>query len=481
MTSSLFNYMRTFHISDPKQGITPVSGCMAANKAVNHVTRASFQRDSMEYLSVVGNNFSIMRNFQCRVEFVTRTLTSINVLKPLDLMDIEHLQDLISSHALMTPFHRGSLFSDTVASVVANIGLCLVHKLHATLDVYKGTGNCAAVWSAYQLELALEKLLWGNPISWQSHQCAVNLGVGLGNPSQCKTDSLGFLALEPWEKSTQSTDVPPPLTVWSSSDLTQNQMRRVFGFHDLVGEPSHIVGRRALIILIEDFYQMGVRFGMSESDFLLFLKGQGRTPPTSGTTTMNQLTHQLSQAEGVKFPMVWGAIIHMLRSQDLGQIIQAGIKELDLHYFPAFRLYDSQRHPHFMWHTSFQYLAISESCTEGQHRASVLTQVVLSEMEARKLAHVSHLRREFTRPFPWILPCANKLKPKALPERTLVTVLTFVSCVALFQNERFVSYYALRKLHDELPIRQHELRRLEILGKLPVSRFNLFQMHRVHQ
>lgn len=62
------------------------------------------------------------------------------------------------------------------------IGFWIVKTLQSTLEMFKDTGNVDAIWKSYQLELASEKNLWGNPLFFRSNRFSVNLGPGILNP-----------------------------------------------------------------------------------------------------------------------------------------------------------------------------------------------------------------------------------------------------------------------------------------------------------
>ncbi len=67
-----------------------------------------------------------------------------------------------------------------------------------------------------------------------------------------------------------------------------------------------------------------------------------------------------------------------------------------------------------------------------------------------------------------------------ISDNKLIDVLCFVSCVALMMNGWYVDYSHQEKLSLEMPIKQYELKLLEIQSKLLMANFNQFKLFRLH-
>ena len=105
--------------------------------------------------------------------------------------------------------------------------------------------------------------------------------------------------------------------------------------------------------------------------------------------------------------------------------------------------------------------------------------MVLNELERRKLCFTRSLNGTNSG-FPWIRACLRKVDELNLSEDNLVTVMTFVTCVAFLESGRFVDYNKLRKLEEEMPFRQRRLRELEIQAKFLVNNMNKMMLWRLH-
>ena len=107
-----------------------------------------------------------------------------------DYFNLENLRTLLETRPMVLPF------SHEVLTCVLHVGFWAVNQLQKLQQEFKKTGNINATWCAYQLELILEKLIWGRPLCWRSKQNSINLGPGALHSSRSSTDSFGFMALE---------------------------------------------------------------------------------------------------------------------------------------------------------------------------------------------------------------------------------------------------------------------------------------------
>lgn len=113
-----------------------------------------------------------MTKLTCRIEFVSE-LTSIPMnVRAKDCLSIRMLSLLLEKHALIVPFPH-----ETVVKM-REMGFWIAKTLQSTLETFKGTGNVDAIWKSYQLELALEKFLWGNPLFFMSNRFQLILVQG---------------------------------------------------------------------------------------------------------------------------------------------------------------------------------------------------------------------------------------------------------------------------------------------------------------
>lgn len=110
-------------------------------------------------------------------------------------------------------------------------------------------------------------------------------------------------------------------------------------------------------------------------------------------------------------------------------------------------------------------------------RAAELHSFVLTALERRNLCHTSIYMQSV---FPWLTPVLIKIAEKKLSVDEKVHVLTFVSCLALFQQGRYVKFHALSTLELRGPLSQRVLIALEVQSKFTFPNVNTFKLYRLH-
>lgn len=210
----------------PKSRYHPVSAAIIIGKGLRSASDA-LAKDALQYLSEIGSNFMKLKTSVCRLEFVTSLSVVTDSISGSELICCDRLTELLRDHAMLVPF--GDVY---VMERLGEIGGYLCGTLKRLFDEYKGTCNSSAVWQAYQYELALEKLLWGHPLTHLSDRLSVNLGPGLGSPSRSATDQYGFLKLENKFDCCSDECSTPPLKVYSQSECVRRQLAKMFGFSD---------------------------------------------------------------------------------------------------------------------------------------------------------------------------------------------------------------------------------------------------------
>lgn len=78
-----------------------------------------------------------------------------DVVMTSDCLNIDQVIELLEKIPLLVPFPAGMM------ECVKEVGLALVSELTGILENFLCTGNIGATWQAFQLELAVEKMLWG--------------------------------------------------------------------------------------------------------------------------------------------------------------------------------------------------------------------------------------------------------------------------------------------------------------------------------
>lgn len=469
----------------PKTRYHPVSGSIIISKALHYETVKSFQNDSAVYLSEMENNFNLITKCKCRLEMVLSIPDHTVILDARDYFSSNNLEALLKNHSLFVPFWCKTGY---FCSALREIGLHIVSSLKTLYRKHKLSGNCSGVWCSYQLELALEKLLWGHPLCILSQQYSINLGPGAGFPSRSKTDEFGFLALESEFSAIENEQETPPINIYSKSEVIQKQIKKMYSFDDYFESSLVVLGRRALYILLQDLFDIGNVAGSFTNFFLNLKRGNGLSPSlVVGSVTGKQLSDIVGTAEKMRYPMVFKEVLARLstKKQKLVDLFEVGLRELDLEFFRALRIWDVNRNKVLNWKDSFKYWKVQPANTIGsklEEYTSVLTPLVITELENQKLVYATKFRdQRFRRePFPWIKPCLCKLDNIRLKESQLISCLTFISCLALKKNDWFVDYIRLSRLVETLPLSQSALKGLEIQSKYLLPGFSVCKIWRLH-
>ena len=466
----------------PKSRHHPVSASIIFESGLRNATDA-LRLDAQKYISEIESNFLKFTNSVCRLEFVM-PLHAINTKVVSDeLINKSNIAKLLANTALIVPFACPN--GSGVMTSLRSIGLHLSEKLQKLFETLKGTGSATGVWESYQYELAVEKILWGHPLTYLSNQFSVNLGPGLDIPTRCASDQYGCIRLENKFSCCAVENSTPPLAIYTKSECVQNQILKMFGFYDSLCGSSLVLGRKLVELVLRDFYDIGT-VQMRLGEFTAAMKDGRHSLRVVGVTSRKSLAQYLTGLPKCKFPMVLPCLMKLLisKGKNAETLIATGLEELKLVHFPAIRTQDSHGNKCINWTSSFGVWAIKDladterTCIDA--RSSLLCALVLNELERRKLCYTRCLSGTIDS-FPWVTPCLRKLDELGLNDEHLVLEITFITCVAFLEHGQFVDYNRFRDLHDEMPIKQRRLRDLEIQGKFLVNNMNKFMVWRLHE
>lgn len=466
----------------PSCRVHPVSGLIAGGMIFPKPTEAAFSRDSLAYISMLDSNWSLMTESSCRLEVVSVVDSPSDVIFAADVLNLEKVKELIQKKPLLVPFPADCI------TCIRELGLWMKNELKGLLEKFARTGNVEASWYAYQLELASEKLLWGRPMCNMSIRHSINLGPGVLGASRSLTDHLGFIALEDWSACLSDEDTVPPYAIWTKSEATGKMLMRAAGLHDVLdGRSIAVVGRRLVIALLKDMYTIGnagvmFRFG----EFLSELKTEKTRLHVVGAITAKSLCDLLEKKKRVALHMVFGSLCRLVQGANMPliEVLDAGLMELQLKYFPAFQTYDRHGHRVLTWSLkqSFWSVVYTERSVEPATLSTdIYSELVKGELERRGLIFPSKLKA-IRGPFPWIACCTRKLQGQNLDEERTITTLAWISCIAFIMQGWFVDYDRLKILTSDLPVKQSRMKSLEILSKLQLAKVNLkgFTLLRLH-
>ena len=459
----------------PQTRFHPVSGVIAGGMVFERQTKNAFLRDANAYISTMESNFIVMQETSARLEIVIEPYELKDVLKATHFINTDNVFTLLENRPMLVPF------SHSVIKAIQGTGRWICLKLQQLKDTFSCKGNVEGIWKAYQLELALEKMLWGSPFCHRSDIYSVNLGPGKLLKNRSLTDQRVFLALELWSACMHYEECIPPCEIWTSSENIKGMIRRSVGIHDVLKGIDFVLGRRLLHTLIDDFYSNGDMLCRMEDFKRQLFSDNVSSTLVHGSVTINQIVRLLNGRRDRRNNMTFGVLCKMVidTNTDVCKILLEGFKECRFKHFPAFKTYDNHGHSCLSWKRTFGLWKIINNNEWAGESPRVLSELVVAETERRGLIHVSKLK---TVPvsFPWIEATRRKLGKERLDEDGLLCVLTFISCIALMMDGWFVDYNCLAKLMEDLPVNQYNLRDYEILSKMQMAKFNKFTLFRLH-
>ena len=244
-------------------------------------------------------------------------------------------------------------------------------------------------------------------------------------------------------------------------------MTRCAGVHDILSSSSYVIGRRLVDVLIRDLNEIG-RTGMRLEVFKQEMLTDKPTLAVTGCITFKQLVQLLGRGgKRLPFAMAYD-VCQLLRKAnlDVADVLKEGLGS-SIKHFPAIRSYDKHRNATIDWTIGMGLWKVISSgdITYQAQSSAVLSKLVTSELELRRIVYVSKLKKAPVT-LPWIEDCCKKLSGQKLIEEDRLKVLCFVSCIALMINGWYVEYDGVEKLMKEIKIDQYRLRALEILSKL---------------
>ena len=465
----------------PSTRVHPVSGSVLMLEGLMpELAQRNLYKDAQTYMSEIHSNFFQCDKGVCRLEFVVSLNEGVNEIDASHFIKLDRLSEFLEFHPVIVPFFRSFGTLDKLKAV----GLHLSSVMQLAFNARKGSSDVQTVWTVYQAELAVEKLLWGRPLCNGSNLYSTNMGPGLRYPTRCLTDQKGFLCLENSSCCCLDEKTLPPLYIFSKNLTIQRQISMVCGLYDLIGGSERVLGCRLIEMFLKDCHANGKVFLRFEQFFLLLKAGSGNAQKRIiGGISVSELSSRLTNARKMKWPYVLGAVknlLHRMNVNNIEELLQYGLCGLGIGYFPALRNHDSSNNIGLYWQYNYGYWVlkdIPDKDSELERESASIHLLVLTELETRNLCHTSKYKDII---FPWIKCVLEKTKEKKLTQDEKVKILAFVSCVAFLQLARYVNYYGLRRLEREMPLTQTMLRMIQVQCRFELPGVNIVKIYRLH-
>lgn len=160
----------------------PVSGVIAMCGLAHHQTHKSMVSRALAYLTHINNLKSkLVGQLKSRIEQVVYLGEGDilpKVIKPKEYFCEEKLDELLATKPMVLPF-----IEDENSGPMNTLSLTMEYLTVMLWKVFQnnsGMGGYTASWTAYQIELTLEEMVYGHPLSPLDYHYTVSLGTCSG-------------------------------------------------------------------------------------------------------------------------------------------------------------------------------------------------------------------------------------------------------------------------------------------------------------
>lgn len=477
----------------------PVTGSIVTTGLLHYQTDKRLHDRAEAYLTHFGDEARKFLGTQvcARLELVCRTsvqdLPEHDRVDPASFLSRRALVELLldDEHPVLLPFNEFPLMEArtprmlTFSSVISEVALWMVDELRQIHQQYAAKGGFNPSWRAFQIELALEKFLWGKTISRRDNPWATGLGPGRQDPDDSFTWYRGFLGLEPPNSCAADEHDPPPLFHWTPNQVQKRRIKMLFDFADILHTSSSpLIGARLLHFFVHD---LNPNYQISH---LSIERLKSKDPPPGmiimGTATPEQVVKSVTEnITLLRFPAVsqraWALMSQQGHAPDPNHIITEGLAEVGLRYFPLVRRYDESRNPKASWDgKKVMEVILPGGTASAAAKAAFITDEVLLFLETNEFTWPRHLDPYREYGLPWMVAVMRRLAPLKLSDDQHFKVCTFLSAVGMLQNKGYIMYTKLVQLCQELKVQQHVLQKMKVLSNVllqPVHGCKVFRLH----
>lgn len=386
------------------------------------------------------------------------------------------LREELLNKALILPFANVRTSGlKTVLAQILDFHLVRLHDIFATRG---GKGGFAEAWKAYQSELALEELFYGHPLAPGDRQLTQILGTSASGEKSV-TRLRGFPALAPHNSATSEVS-PPPLTNWTQDTRSRDRIRRMFKFIESLKAAPPVLGAELWNLLLADLKSTS---RLHIDDF----KGEKSPGLTKivGAQQPEELIQLLTIRNAFPFPMLFQKAQDLVEKSggNLKECLTLGLKDLNLTWFPKIQIWET-KNPRASWNQrSVVQLYGQDKPLQMETRAARVEEKVITEMERRGLVFSRKLERYQEHGMPWVALCMKRMaraNPR-LDDSNSLRIITFLSCIALIENNDYVDFRRMQELIRELPLTMNQLQQLLLLSKFTLPHKTPFQLWKLHE
>lgn len=382
---------------------------------------------------------------------------------------------MLGENALVIPFSERA-YEHGLLSTLSRVLDHVVTELWRLYMTSEGVARYDACWKSFQIELLLEELFYGHPLSTGDYSISVSLGTNTVNPKSL-THTRGFIGLAP-HTSASAGDEPPPLHHWTRDDLQRMRIERIFPLCQTLDATPAVIGSVLLKLLLCDIYRRNTQIP------ILALSADKPPGRLAGSQKLEVLCENLSIQKSFPAPLTFGRarLILVRAGIDVKSCLMQGFREENLKFFPSFLFRNPKGAHKIFWNTRDYMVLEFEGSALLLSSVANATLKVCTEIERRSLAFNRYLEKYRECGMIWMAKVLRRL-PVQLGGELHLKVITFVSCVAMIMNGDYVDYQHLRTLLEEMSphVTQAMLQKFLIQSKFSLPKVYNFLVYKLHE
>nr|XP_057920129.1 uncharacterized protein LOC131112030 [Doryrhamphus excisus]XP_057920130.1 uncharacterized protein LOC131112030 [Doryrhamphus excisus] len=449
--------------------------CGLLHREINKAMHAR----ALEYINhMIDLEAKFKHTLCCRLEQVRLFCNNHcqSVINPDKFFSYEYLRGLLMKEPMLIPY-VATADGRTLRTMITGVLRHLTDLLKTTYDMSHNQASFQHSWQAYQAELVLEEIIYGRCLSTHDRQLSVSLGTSSSHIKSL-TRLRGFLCLAPWNAATSEVCCPP-LENWTRDPRNHQRIQRIFKLCDSLKAADSVVGQELWMVLLGDLLQNTPKniplADLKAVDCPVLYR-------VAGAQQSQTFIQMLVDNRAFPFPGTFDKAKDLVvkSGKDPLQCLQLGLDELKLRWFPHVRLWQS-KHPRASWdRKSLVELYNDLRDTRLVTRVALVQGQVAQEMERRGLCFARTLDRYREHGMPWLEKCMARV-PTNIDTGDKLRLLTCLTCIALLENNDYVSYRELEALLRSLTVTSARMQELLLLSKFILPKGTPFKLWHLHE
>ncbi|MEQ2213391.1 hypothetical protein XENOCAPTIV_014393, partial [Xenoophorus captivus] len=298
----------------------------------------------------------------------------------------EAIFSLLSNSAIVIPF-KDSVCPNGLLPTLNKVMDHVIRELRYLYNTSEGVAKYDPCWKAFQLELALEEVFFGHPLSKGDYQVSVSLGTSTVNPKSL-THTRGFIGLAS-HSSASVGESPPPLDNWTKNDLQRQHIERIFPLCQTLEASPAVIGVALVKLLLCDIYRRNTDIPMSA------LYSDAAPRRLTGSQDLVVLCEDLSTKNSFPAPLTFGRARSLLVEAgiDVKNCLLKGFISEKMKFFPAIKFRDLKDTRKVYWNCRDYILLEVEGNETLLSKVVSATLQVCTEVERRSLSYSRNLEK----------------------------------------------------------------------------------------